>query len=112
MFSRQFFLSLFFALVVLCTTVPHVAVEAKDVDAFFQNNVEAVQQEQAPSALKGSSRTRRVLKEDKAGTPATSPTAAPATSNFFADLLNLFLSILPFILQLLGLAPAAADETA
>ena len=108
MFSRNFFLSLIFALVVLCTTVPHVAVEAKDVDAFFQNNVEAVQQEQAPSALKGSSRTRRVLKEDKAGTP----TAAPTTSNFFTDLINLFLSILPFILQLLGLAPAAADEGA
>ena len=111
MFSSKFILSLIFALVVLCTTVPQVAVEAKDVDAFFQNQVEAVQQEQPSVAIKGSSRVRRVLKEDKTDTTAAAPAAAPATTTFWEDILAFFLDfILPIIIGLFF--PSAADEPA
>lgn len=110
MFSRNLFLSLIFAFVVLCTTVPQVAVEAKDVDAFFQNKVEAVQQELPSPAIKGSSRVRRVLKDDKVATaPAASPSTATTTS-FWDGIIAFFLQILPFLIKIFF--PSAADEPA
>ena len=108
MFSSKFILSLIFALVVLCTTVPQVAVEAKNVDAFFQNKVEAVQQEQPSPAIKGSSRVRRVLKSDKTDTTAGTPSAAP--TSFWEDIIAFFLQILPFLISIFF--PSAADEPA
>ena len=109
MFSRKFLLSLVFALVVLCTTVPQVAVEAKDVDSFF-NNADGVTQDQSSTlrgqALKGS--RHRELKQDKA-------TEAPTSggTDFFNTIINLILQFLPFILELLGLStPADATEGA